>query len=539
MVRWWEDAADDDARRWLLLLGLLLGLDFSVHRTNALLLPGLLAWILLRRPRTLISGRAWLAGVGGVAAGLLFHLLIIPRAAADPVLNFGDPSTLGRFYEYVSLGQYGGGFLVRFFPRHAPFWSVQVLDFIRAVGANFVGVTGPLGALGVVPGAFGVLGMALLWRRHRLGTALVILLVLHAAATILYFNIPANFFRPFTRHYLPVFVSFGVAMAYGLGRTIEYAAGLNWGRERHAVALAALLLTVVPVTQVVRHHAAADGSAQYFAEDYARNLLGGLPRDAILFTSGDNDTWPLWYAQGVLGVRPDVLVVNLPLTNSVWFVEQLARRDATFPFTLPAAERRALAATPWPDTTVAVPVAGTPAALGLADGAVVPDTIRLHAAPTWGDAGVLRQDLVLLRMLQDNHWRRPLAFGMGVGPRQYAWFAPYRRVDGLHARVVPLEDPPANVAALRANLLLAYEYRGYADGAVRLDDVSRLMSGQYYVAFMTLANAESAGGEPERCQATHEAMLRLLPPARTEPGMSLDFCVRASGDRQAERSGSP
>src|SRR6185437_5635030 len=80
LVRWWASADDPDAWRWIALLGLLVGLDFSVHRTNALLVPGALAWILMRRPRTLTSPRAVFAGAGALVAGLSLQLLLIPIA---------------------------------------------------------------------------------------------------------------------------------------------------------------------------------------------------------------------------------------------------------------------------------------------------------------------------------------------------------------------------------------------------------------------------------------------------------------------------
>lgn len=534
MLRWWEDAERADAWRWLLVLGLLFGLDFSVHRTNLLLVPGLFVWIVVRHPRTLGSVKAWLGGVGGVMAGLAVHLLIIPISASDPILNFGDPSTWSRFYEYVSLRQYGGGFLVQFFPRNAPFWSAQVADLLRAFGANFFGASGPLGVLGLLPGILGLTGIALLWRRHRrLGSAFVALMVVHAAMTVLYFNIPPNYFRPFTRHYLPVFVPFAAAMAYGLSGTLLRVVELSWGRERHALAGAAVLLMVAPASQLARNWAAVDGSGHYFTEDYATNVLRGLPENAIVFTSGDNDTWPLLYVQGAEGVRPDVHVVNLPLTNSVWFVEQLVRRDPSFPLTLTADQRRALTTSHWADTAITIPVRGTPEQLGLAKGREPPVSITLRAAPTIGDRAVLRQDLILLRILEDNRWRRPLCLGMGLASTSSAWLAPFRRVDGVYARVVPTEEPPPDVSTLRVNLLRTYEYRGYADSGVRLDDVTRLMGQHYLPAFMKLARAEYGRGEPARCRETARAMHRLLPPARLDPGIALEFC------RDPRRAGEP
>jgi len=524
MLGWWENASRPHAWRWLALLGLLFGLDFSVHRTNLLLVPALLVWISLRHGRTLASPKAWLAGLGGVMAGLAVHLLIIPLAASDPTLNFGDPSTWPRFYEYVSLSQYGGGFLVELFPRKAPFWAVQVMDLVRAFVANFFGVRGPLGALGVLPGAFGILGIVLLWRRHRrLGTALVALIVVHAAVTVLYFNIPANFFRPFTRHYLPVFVPFAVAIAYGVYGTLHRIVELSWGREQYVLGWSGVLLAVIPASQVARSWAAVTGADQHFTADYATNVLLGLPPGAILFTSGDNDTWPLLYVQAAEGVRPDVQVVNLSLTNSVWYVEQLVRRDPGFPLALSADQRRALTTGPWTDTVLSIPVNGAAERLGLPRGSAVPDAITLAAVSTLNGQAVLRQDLILLRILEDNRWRRPFCLGLGLAPGSYVWLAPYRRVDGLFGRVVPTQDPPPDLRTLRANVLRTYEYRGYADSTVRLDDVARQMGQHYAAGFMALARAEHQLGAG-RCHGIQEAMERRLPPERLHPGVTIELC---------------
>src|SRR5690242_2499872 len=81
MMRWWNDAHHADAWRWLALLGILFGLDFSVHRTNALLIPAAFVWILLRAPNTWRSARAILASAVGLAAGLAVQMLLIPIAA--------------------------------------------------------------------------------------------------------------------------------------------------------------------------------------------------------------------------------------------------------------------------------------------------------------------------------------------------------------------------------------------------------------------------------------------------------------------------
>jgi hypothetical protein len=528
MLRWWEEADEPTAWRRLAWLGLLVGLDFSVHRTNALLLPALLGWILVRRPRTLRQPRAWLGGATGLVAGLAVQLLIIPIAAVThSPLMIGEPTTVGRFWDYVSLEMRGGGFLVQFFPRHASFWSVQLADFVRVMGADFFRWNGPLGPLGALPALVGIAGLAHLWRRdRRLGTAFVLVLLLQAAMTVLYFNIPARFFRPFDRHYLPVCVTFGIAVAYGSGVLLRDVARLAAHRRRLVAALGGLLLLAAPAMQLVENWTTHDASRRHFARDFAANALTGLPRDAILFTAGDNDTFPLMYVQGVEGVRPDVQIVNLSLANTFFYIDRILRRDPTFAISLDRATRLTLAPRPLKDTTLVVPVEGSVEQLGLTAGVTVPGSITLHVRPDQGNV-LYVADVVLLDLLTTNRWRRPLCFSVTVSPTGMRWLQPYGRLDGLFWRIVPIENPPLNRTTLRASLLETYAYRGYADRRVRLDDVSRTMGLQYVLPFTTLIKDERQRGDASGCREAAGRYLAALPPARLTP----DAPARASVDR--------
>lgn len=521
MLRWWESAAHPDSWRWLLLLGLLFGLDFSVHRTNLLLLPCLFLWILLRRPVTLLTARAWISGAGGMIVGLAFHLLLIPIAASGPPLNAGDPSSWSRFYEYVSLAQFGGGWLVQFYPRNAALWSVQVMDALRAFSSNFLWVTGRVGMAGILPALFGALGLFFLRQRNRrLAIAFTVLLLLHAVVTIAYFNIPANFVRSLNRHYLPVFVTWAVLMAYGMTGTLARLQALSWSTGRRATGLAVALLALVPLSQLIRNWTASDGSKRHFTEDYAANALNGLPRNAILYTSGDNDTWPLVYLHVVAHVRPDVQVVNLSLSNTNWYMDQVQRSDPSFPLSRGRQDDLSLSR-PWTDTTLILPIVGRSSEFGLPDDLALRDSIVVHATPTMEDKYVLRQDLVLLHILENNRWQRPLCFSTTVGEQSLTWLKPYLRLDGLFWRLVPLEDPSVNREILRKNLLQTYAYRGYAESDLPLDEVSRAVGGQYYRALVATAQADLDAGERDRCRDTREAALRLLPVARLRPDSTL------------------
>jgi hypothetical protein len=111
-------------------------LDFSVHRTNALLVPAALVWILIRSPASTDRLRDGAVAIAGMALGLAFHLLLIPMAARLPSYMAEDPGSWAGFWSYVSMERVGGGFLVNLFPRRAPFFSAQVADYFSFLARN-------------------------------------------------------------------------------------------------------------------------------------------------------------------------------------------------------------------------------------------------------------------------------------------------------------------------------------------------------------------------------------------------------------------
>ena len=515
MMRWWEDADRSDAWRWLLVLGFLIGLDFSVHRTNALLVPGLVAWILVRQPRTAIRPQAWIASVAGLVAGLAVHLLHMPiSASTHSPLNMFEPSTWSRFWDYVTLAQRGGGFLVELWPRKSAVWSNQIADFLHILRDNFLNVSPPARLLGVLPALGALLGIVMLWRRHRrLALAFTLVILLHAVTTIFYFNIPAGFFRPFDRHYLPVFVSIAVMMSVGLGVAMEAVASAARTRGLVAAIPGSALIALVPITQLFGNWTSHDASRRYFTRDYAVNALEALPPNAIYFTAGDNDTFPVMYMQAAEGVRRDVRIVNMSLANTGWYVNQIANRDPSFPVSHSRSGMRF--GTPMDTTPAVVPIRNTAEGLGLPAGSPVPDSVTVRPAAFLGGQ-TLPADIVLLDIVRTNAWRDPITFAVTAAPNGPGWLTPYARLDGLFWRLVPVKDVRADRDVLRGNLLERYQYRGYNDSSVIVDDVSRVMGRQYFAALEELLKAESAQGALERCQDVLTRMFAALPPERVQ-----------------------
>lgn len=523
-LRWWYRTQSDDSPGWLFVLMLLLGLDLAVHRTNVVLLPGLLIWVLLRRPKTFLAVGNWLAGVCGLLLGLLFNLTLIPMARQNPFLNATDPSTLGRFWDYMSLKTYGGSWLVSIFPRKGDFWSSQMQGYLSDFGANFAPISGGLGLLGALPLLLGLFGLIMIWRRSwRLGTALTCLFLSAALISVVLLNVPESFFRAMDRHYLPSYVIFSAFIIYGAGtlmHLIERSA-----KRQHKPATAAIVVTFLVLAwmagyQVLHNWKSADRSDAYFAEDFARNMLVSLPPGTLLVTGGDNDTYPLWYLQAVEKEREDVAVLNINLLNTAPYLKHLLERRRDFPLGIPYEQLDELRPIHWRDTTISIPA--PPTSIPGLGGVVSQDSIRFEVVPSLANKYLLVQDQVLLSIVRTNQWRRPIYVASTVSKSAVSWLAPYLQMEGLAQRVAPEPRPLETQETLKENLLEKYRYRGYADPDVTLDPISGQMGMNYYPLFLQLAYSYEQQDDRVSLLALKHRMIELLPPERLHPPQQLE-----------------
>src|SRR5690606_39821899 len=126
--------------------------------------------------------------------------------------------------------------------------------------------------------------------------------------------------------YVGAFFVFSIWIAIGLRGLIdlirEKIQNVTY-RNAAAVAVLAFGFVLVPVKMVASNYFTHDRSENWVPWDYSYNLLQSCAPNSVLFTNGDNDTFPLWYLQDVEGVRRDVKIANLSLLNTDWYIEQL------------------------------------------------------------------------------------------------------------------------------------------------------------------------------------------------------------------------
>jgi Flp pilus assembly protein TadD len=251
----------------------------------------------------------------------------------------------------------------------------------------------------------------------------------------------------FTPGFIYMGVLFGISAAFLL----------NWmtARARKAVRPVGVALVVlalaVPVFSNYREH---DRTGDYVPWDYAYNLLNSCRPNAILFTNGDNDTFPLWFLQEVEGVRKDVRVVNLSLVNTNWYMHQLLDHEPALKLGFTHEQIDQLQPQPWRFKG--------PVEISL------PNTsIRYVLQPL----PYLRvQDIMVLNLVQNNYPERPVHFAVTIGSDNAMGLDQFTVMEGM---VYTLVQEPKNreidVAATARLVDSVYRFRGLGDPKVYID----------------------------------------------------------------------
>ncbi len=218
-------------------------------------------------------------------------------------------------------------------------------------------------------------------------------------------------------------------------------------------------LLLVPVNMAVGGWEMHDRSGNYIPFDYSYNILQSCEKDAIVFTNGDNDTFPLWYLQDVAGVRRDVRVVNLSLGNTLWYIHQLKHREPwgakKIPLTfsdesLLADERgeQALSYNFGPAQDISIPVPKEVMKKYTDDPRKINESkmsftfVGKPYTQRNGEQWYLYrvQDKLILDILQQVRWSRPVYFSTTVGSDAYAGLDKFFLNEGMVMRICPVQQ---------------------------------------------------------------------------------------------------
>jgi hypothetical protein len=460
-----------------------------------LALPAVAAAVVVRRPATLLRSKLLLAIAAALLLGMTPFLTQPLRAGRFPAINEGEPTgcatkiaasctfskaTYDRFMYNFNRGQYGKPALTQ---RQAPFeaqvgmwWLYFRWQWLRDPFESHQGLQKMLATLFLLLGG---LGGYVHWKRDRKSFSYFGPLMLMVTLALIYYmnfkygssqapdlgeTVPREV-RDRDYFYLWSFSAWSVWAALGLMFVWETVAVLIGAEKvrigedtielprRRSWYLASPIL-VFALIPLLANWKSASRAGQTDTADFAADMLNSVEPYGILVTAGDNDTFPLWYAQEVEGIRRDVVVACLSLLNTDWYTRQLLRRPIYEYDSLKGP--KIYRGRQWKKPSA------PPLKLTMEQADAVPSVIELSAPQTFrkegtdivitiqprpfGDfAGLERSDLFVLYMIRDAYPERPVFFARTTGgyPEELG-FAPYTVTTGLARKLTPQIPKPGN-----------------------------------------------------------------------------------------------
>ena len=294
----------------------------------------------------------------------------------------------------------------------------------------------------------GLFGAYFHFRKNKYDAfSLLVLFIMTGIAIIFYLNQDSPQARERDYSYVASFMAFSIWIAIGIFSTINYISDTLLEKSiklRASYFMISMFLVFIPLRMLIANYEEHDRTGNYIAWDMAYNMLQTCEPDAILFTNGDNDTFPVWYLQEVEKIRTDVRVINLSLLNTPWYVTQIRDQDSPFIF-MNDNEIQNLDFKKWSSNTISInaPI----------DDLNLEGLIEWELKPTYLDVALRIQDLMVLRIIKDNNWNRPVYFAATVSPTSMLNLDDYFTMEGLAYRLVNNKSYPINQDKMTKNLL--------------------------------------------------------------------------------------
>jgi hypothetical protein len=447
------------------------------------------------------KARRWILSTA-LMAGLLMVLgystyaTVYIRANAHPPINENNPSNLARMVTYLNREQYGEQKMwprmwssdpqyVQNYKNYSSdfdyFWSYQLNHmYLRYLGFNFIGRAGDIqdapvaflqpssslkswfdGRAGYPTRYFAIpllLALFGIWYHFKndwkFGLVFLALFAVLGFALVVFFNMQNP--QPRERDYFFVGSFFVFAMWVGVGASgiIDLVTDALkskqelWSKYKNVFAggTAIVLFAISPLEMFSQNLYSHNRHGNFAPFDYSYNILQSCKPNAILFTNGDNDTFPLWYLQEGMGIRDDIRIVNLSLVNTDWYILQLKNETPhgamKVPISIPDDQIKTISPVQWRTQTFKLPVSKEAyAQFGITDTSITnKGYIQYTMRPTLqaGDVQAIRvQDIIMKNIIETNAWKRPIYYAVTVAPDNFIGLTSYLQMQGLALQLTP------------------------------------------------------------------------------------------------------
>lgn len=415
-----------------------------------------------------------------------------------------------------------------------------------------------------LPFLLGLLGLIYHYKRDKAGAWVVFCVFIFTGLAIVFY-LNQTPYQPRERDYayagsfyaFAIWIGFGVLFIFDvLGNALKKSSGVGLALGSTALSL------VIPAIMAKEGWNDHDRSKRTLSRDCAVNYLQSCAPNAILFTNGDNDTFPLWYAQEVEGIRTDVRVVNLSLLQTDWYIRQMRRKaylSEAVPFTIderkleaeklgyaylsaqdnkPVSLKAAMDHLLSDDVNNKYEVGGGelvdlfPArtlyvnvdSMAVMKNKVisVKDTARLAKRIQWDLGGrnvIMKNDIMVLDLIQHNNWKRPIYFAVTTGDDAYVGLKKYFQLEGLAYRFVPIKQTESEEAAggrvntevMYKHMMQDFAWGGMDKPGVNLDETCTRMTGNLRMQMSILATALMNEGKNKKAIEVLDKCLAVMP----------------------------
>jgi len=422
----------------------------------------------------------------------------------------------------------------------------------------------------MLPLLAGIAGMFWQYRRDRRDFGIVALFfIMTGLAIIIYLNQSPNQPRERDYAYAGSFYAFSIWIGMGMMWLYEMMQKVTSGKIAGPVAFI-LMMAAVPTLLFAENRDDHDRSDRYTARDIGANYLNSCAPNAVIFTYGDNDSFPLWYVQDVEGVRTDVRVANLSYLQAGWYVammKQKAYESEALPLLLTSEQYRDGTREQLPvdrsiersfDSREVINFVGLDDRKAMVDisrrgdwvnyfpvykFSIKVDTAKVVANKTvsakladrvisslnWEFTGdmAFKNDLMILDLMTGNEWNRPIYFSTTVPPSQYKGLDKFFVQEGLAYRMAPVDltglteegQSYIDTDIMYENMMNRFKWGNAEDPSVYLDETNRRMFSNYRRTFGVLAQRLVVEGDTLRALEACNKGLSLVPRSK----MDYDF----------------
>jgi hypothetical protein len=402
-----------------------------------------------------------------------------------------------------------------------------------------------------LPLLLGILGLVFQFKKDKKGFAIVTLLFFFMGiAIILYLNQTPNEPRERDYAYAGSFYAFTIWIGTGIACLYNFLSKVL--KKNIAVFISLILGLPVPIIMAQQNWDDHDRSGRYIAADFGYNYLNSCEKNAVLYTFGDNDTFPLWYNQEVENVRRDIKVANSMYLSSDWYYMQMMRRSHEAPPLVTTAtpakiigETRAympveelrqncninqalqiafddkgrkfrsssgIELYAFPSKNLILPINKAKVieqGLALDTSAIVP---YLHFKIPGNS--IFKNSLAALDIAANNFLKRPIYYGSSGSEADFMMGIDANlRQEGLARQLVPEKtaETPVHIDKTFDLLVNKFRYRGINDPKVYMDETARRITGYYRSIFFRLAEILKTKNDKERLKQLMEKYHEAIP----------------------------